>query len=79
MSQQQEPEQEREAKSRRDFLKSLGKWSAIIIGCTALGGLMAPDESAGWVNGVVAGSTGEAVGLTRTVVGSMVVAVALPG
>jgi len=37
-------------KNRRDFLKSLGKWSTIIIG-VALGGLAAPDDSAGWLNG----------------------------
>ena len=38
-------------KNRRDFLKSLGKWSTIIIGGIALGGVVAPDESAGWLNG----------------------------
>ena len=29
-------------KNRRDFLKSLGKWSTIIIGAVALGGMVAP-------------------------------------
>ena len=38
-------------KNRRDFLKSLGKWSTIIIGGIALGGVVAPDETAGWLNG----------------------------
>jgi hypothetical protein len=38
-------------KNRRDFLKSLGKWSAIIIGGVALGGMVAPNEAAGWLNG----------------------------
>ena len=38
-------------KNRRDFLKSLGKWSTIIIGGIALGGVVAPDDAAGWLNG----------------------------
>lgn len=38
-------------KHRRDFLKSLGKWSTIIIGGIALGGMRAPDDAAGWLNG----------------------------
>ena len=38
-------------KNRRDFLKSLAKWSTIIIGGVALGGMAAPDDSAGWLNG----------------------------
>jgi len=42
---------EREQKSRRDFLRSLGRWSAIIIGGAALGGMMGPSDAAGWVNG----------------------------
>ncbi|HEV7473620.1 MAG TPA: hypothetical protein VGN90_06215 [Pyrinomonadaceae bacterium] len=44
---------EQELKTRRNFLKSLGRWSAIIIGTAALGGLMPPEEAAGWVNGSV--------------------------
>ena len=44
---------EQELKNRRSFLKSLGRWSAIIIGTAALGGLMPPEEAAGWVNGRV--------------------------
>jgi hypothetical protein len=43
---------EQELKNRRNFLKSLVRWSAIIIGTAALGGLMQPEEAAGWVNGV---------------------------
>ena len=42
---------EPERKSRRDFLRSLGRWSAIIIGGAALGGMMGPPDAAGWVNG----------------------------
>jgi len=38
-------------KNRRDFLKSLGKWSAIIISGVALGGMVAPKDTAGWLNG----------------------------
>ena len=38
-------------KNRRDFLKSLGKWSTIIIGGVALGSMAAPDHAAGWLNG----------------------------
>lgn len=44
---------EQELKTRRDFLKSLGRWSSIIIGAAALGGLMPPEQAAGWVNGHV--------------------------
>ena len=42
---------ELEQKTRRDFLRSLGRWSAIIIGGAVLGGMMDPPEPAGWVNG----------------------------
>ena len=42
-----EPEQN----GRRDFLRSLGRWSAIIIGGVTLGGMVAPPDAAGWVNG----------------------------
>ncbi len=43
---------EKQLKSRRDFLKRLGRWSAIIIGGAALGGMMAQDDAdaSGWVN-----------------------------
>ena len=37
--------------TRREFLRSLGKWSAIIIGGVALGGITEPPNAAGWVNG----------------------------
>lgn len=40
-----------ELKSRRDFLRSLGRWSGIIIGGAALGGIVGPTDAAGWVNG----------------------------
>jgi len=58
MSKQTEPaarddeSNDSQLKNRRDFLKSLGKWSAIIIGAVGLGGsMMAPDDVAGWLNG----------------------------
>lgn len=60
MSDQREPKENevtpdvddaQEPKTRRDFLKSLGRWSAIIIGGAALGGIVAPTDAAGWVNG----------------------------
>jgi hypothetical protein len=38
-------------KTRREFLLSLGRWSAIIIGGAALGGIIEPTDAAGWVNG----------------------------
>lgn len=44
---------EQDLKNRRAFLKSLGRWSSIIIGSAALGGLMPPEQAAGWVNGHV--------------------------
>ena len=56
MSKQKEPaglnaeSNDAQLKSRRDFLKRLGKWSTIIIG-GALGVMMAPDDAAGWLNG----------------------------
>ena len=51
-AEQDTPEaEEQELRTRRDFLKSLGRWSAIIIGAAALGGMVQPDEAAGWVNG----------------------------
>ena len=40
-----------EPKTRREFLSSLGRWSAIIIGGAAVGGIIEPTESAAWVNG----------------------------
>ena len=40
-----------ELKTRRDFLRSLGRWSAIIIGGATLGGIVESTDAAGWVNG----------------------------
>lgn len=71
MSEELKPETEaeqpedQELKSRRAFLRSLGRWSSIIIGTLALGGLAIPDETSGWVNGGrawVNGRGGAAVG-----------------
>jgi hypothetical protein len=45
-----EPDQP-EMETRREFLKNLGRWSAIVIGGAALGGAIAPTESAAWING----------------------------
>ncbi len=39
-----------ELTTRRDFLRSLGKWSAVIIGSVTGATLIAP-PAAGWVNG----------------------------
>jgi hypothetical protein len=41
---------EQQLKNRRDFLKSLGRWSAIIIGAAAVGEFMSREDVAGWVN-----------------------------
>jgi hypothetical protein len=38
-------------RTRRDFLRSLGRWSAIIIGGATFAGMMAQPDAAGWVNG----------------------------
>jgi hypothetical protein len=38
--------------NRRDFLTSLRKWSAAVIGVAVVGGVLLPEEvKAGWVNG----------------------------
>jgi hypothetical protein len=49
---EQEGAEQQERKSRRDFLRRLGRWSAIIIGSAALGGMIESPEAdaAGWVN-----------------------------
>ncbi len=44
-----EPDEDK-TKSRRDFLRSLGRWSAIIIGGVVAGGFADPQDAAGWVN-----------------------------
>ncbi len=36
--------------SRRDFLRSLGKWSGVIIGAVTAANLVDPQTVAGWVN-----------------------------
>src|SRR5215203_5239691 len=40
-----------EQSSRRDFLRRLGKWSAVLIGAAAGGRLLDVQQSAAWVNG----------------------------
>lgn len=40
-----------ELRTRREFLRSLGRWSSIIIGGVALGGIVATPEAGAWVNG----------------------------
>lgn len=35
---------------RRDFLKSLKKWSQIVIGGVVLGGIAPTQTEAGWIN-----------------------------
>lgn len=40
-----------EIKTRREFLRSLGKWSAAIIGAVGAANLIDPPAAAGWVNG----------------------------
>jgi hypothetical protein len=45
-------ENEREVqRSRRDFLRSLGKWSAVLIGAAVGGSLLDAPDAAAWVNG----------------------------
>jgi hypothetical protein len=53
---------DQELNSRRAFLRSLGRWSSIIIGTLALGGLMPPQDAAGWVNGGAAWVNGRGGG-----------------
>lgn len=38
-------------RTRREFLQSVGKWSAVIIGGAAIGGIAAPTDAGAWVNG----------------------------
>jgi hypothetical protein len=45
--------------NRRDFLTSLRKWSAAVIGVAVVGGVLLPEEvKAGWVNGRGGGGGG---------------------
>ena len=46
----EEAAREERLTSRRDFLKGLRKWSAVVIGGAVLGHLAAPEARAGWVN-----------------------------
>ena len=39
-----------ELKTRRDFLRSLGRWSAVVIGGAVVGGIVGP-AAAQWING----------------------------
>lgn len=68
MSEPQKPEEkavgseggeDQDQNSRRDFLRKLGRWSAIIIGGAALAGAIATPEAeaGGWVNGRGGGGT----------------------
>jgi hypothetical protein len=47
----QDEQEEGQLKSRRDFLRSLGRWSAILIGAAVGGNLLDTPEASGWVNG----------------------------
>jgi hypothetical protein len=49
---EQGEESAREARQvgRRDFLRGLKKWSAVVIGGAVLGHLAAPEARGGWVN-----------------------------
>ena len=38
-----------ELKTRRDFLRSLGQWSAVVIGGAVVGGIVGP-AAAQWIN-----------------------------
>lgn len=46
--------EQKDGRSRRDFLRSIGKWSAAIIGSAVIGGLFEPTNTAAWVNGTAA-------------------------
>ena len=50
VEQVEEAAREKNMIGRRDFLKGLQKWSAIVIGAADLGSIAAP-EAAAWVNG----------------------------
>ena len=40
-----------EQRSRRNFLRSLGKWSAVLIGAAVGGSLLDTPHAASWLNG----------------------------
>ena len=48
--QREEAAREERLTSRRDFLRGLRKWSAVVIGGAVLGHLAAPEARAGWIN-----------------------------
>ena len=51
LEQGEEAAREKRLVGRRDFLRGLKKWSAVVIGGAVFGGLAAPPEArAGWVN-----------------------------
>lgn len=53
-----------EIKTRREFLRSLGKWSAAIIGAVGAANLIDPPAAAAWVNGGAAWVNGRGGGGT---------------
>ena len=50
LEQGEEAAREKRLVGRRDFLRGLKKWSAVVIGGAVLGHLAAPEARAGWVN-----------------------------
>ena len=58
VEQGQESAREKRLTGRRDFLRGLKKWSAVVIGGAVLGHLVAPEARAGWVNGRGGGGGG---------------------
>ena len=50
LEQGEESAGEKRLYGRRDFLRGLKKWSAVVIGGAVLGTLAAPEARAGWVN-----------------------------
>ena len=50
LEQGEESAHEERLVGRRDFLRGLKKWSAVVIGGAVLGHLAAPEARAGWVN-----------------------------
>jgi hypothetical protein len=50
LEQGEESAREERQVGRRDFLRGLKKWSAVVIGGAVLGHLAAPEARAGWIN-----------------------------
>jgi hypothetical protein len=46
-----EQEEGQQLKSRREFLRGLGRWSAILIGAVVGSNLLDAPEASGWING----------------------------